>query len=180
MDPLPSAVYFLGISKRFSEKEKREAINFATFIAGFILVLFLIIGTLLLSILGITISSFQIAGGLILLLISIKYALGSFLTREELVTKDTSIIIIGVPLITGPGVLTTTIIMVGTYGHLLTFIGAMVALLVVWLILKCSRLIYSLMGERWIEIFSRLMGMLLVAIAVEFIKRGVLSILSNA
>jgi len=178
IDPLASAVYFLGISKKFTNQEKIGAINFATLIAGVTLVFFLITGPFLLSILGIDISSFQIAGGLVLLLISIKFALGTFLTKEEVVNKQTSIMIIGVPLITGPGVLTTTIIMVGEYGHLVTFVAAMAALAVTWVILKFGDVIYKFVGEKWMEIVSRLMGLLLAAIAVEFITKGVMSVLN--
>jgi multiple antibiotic resistance protein len=178
MDPFASAVYFLNISKKFTEKEKNDAINSATFIAGAALVLFLFMGQILLSILGITIPSFQVAGGIVLLVISIKFILGTFSEKDFEVDKKTSIMIIGIPLITGPGVLTTTIIMAGTYGYTTTFLAALTALAAVWMILKFSKEIHTAIGKTGMEITSRIMWLLLTALAIEFIKQGIISTLT--
>ena len=178
MNPFTTAVYFLGISKGFTVNEKGDAINSATAIAGVTLFVFLLIGPLLLSLLGVSISSFQVAGGIILLLISINFMLGNLIEgRHEPVSKDASIMIIGVPLITGPGVLTTTMMMVEAYGRMQTLVAAALALAVTWLALKLSEPIRHVLGEKGMEISSRIMGLLLAAIAVEFIKKGVLSIM---
>ena len=178
MNPFTSAVYFLSISRGFSQKEKRDGINSATIIAGVALLVFLVIGQFLLSLLHVSISSFQVAGGIILMVISLRFVLGSIGERREAeVSKDTSVMIIGVPLITGPGVLTTTMIMVGAYGYTATFLAAMLALAVVWAILNLSEHLRSAIGERGLEISARIMGLLLAAIAVEFMKKGILSII---
>jgi multiple antibiotic resistance protein len=179
MNPFTSMVYFLGISKGFSAREKAEAINSATYIAGVTLVIFLVLGPMLLSLLGVSISSFQVAGGIVLLVISVRFMLGNRLGNENNMSRDANIMIIGVPLITGPGVLTTTMMMVGAYGQTLTFVAAIAALAVVWLILKLSGSICRLLGEKGMEISARIMGLLLAAIAVEFIKKGVISIVAQ-
>jgi multiple antibiotic resistance protein len=178
MNPFTSLAYFLSISKGFTSKEKADAINSATTIAGLTLFIFLVVGPLILNVLGISISSFQVAGGIVLLVISINFILGNLFDRKEEVSKDGSIMIIGVPLITGPGVLTTTIIMVGAYGYLETILAAVPALIVVWLILKMSEHIRRILGTKGMEISSRIMGLLLAAIAVEFIKKGILAIMA--
>jgi len=67
--------------------------------------------------------------------------------------------------------------MVSEYGHLVTFFAAMAALAVTWIILKFADVIYKFVGEKWMEIVSRLMGLLLAAIAVEFIAKGVIVVL---
>jgi len=178
MNPFTTAVYFLGISHKFTREEKAEAVNSATMIAGAALLIFLLIGPLLLSSLGVDISSFQVAGGIVLLLISINFIMGNLFDRkEEPASKDASIMIIGVPLITGPGVLTTTMIMVQEYGRLETGVAAVFALAVVWAVLKLSEPLRKILGVRGMEISSRIMGLLLAAIAVEFIKRGILAII---
>jgi multiple antibiotic resistance protein len=178
MNPFTSVAYFLSISKKFTAKEKANAINTATSIAGATLVVFLALGPLLLSVLGVSVSSFQVAGGIVLMVISINFILGNLFDRKEKVDRDASVMIIGVPLITGPGVLTTTMIMVGAYGYLPTLVAAVSALFVVWVILKMSEPIRSVLGEKGMEISSRIMGLLLAAIAVEFMKKGVLAILA--
>ncbi len=179
MNPFTSLVYLLGISREFTPEEKVRAINSATFIAGATLVAFLLLGPVILSLLGVSMSSFQVAGGIVLLVISLRFMLGSRLSGTDQGSKDAKIMIIGVPLITGPGVLTTTMIMVGSYGYLPSLAGALAALSVVWLTLKLSDRIGRLLGERGLEISSRIMGLLLAAIAVEFLKRGVLTIAST-
>lgn len=179
MNPFTSLVYLLGISREFTPEEKSRAINSATFIAGATLVAFLLLGPVILSLLGVSMSSFQVAGGIVLLVISIRFMLGSRLSGTDQGSKDAKIMIIGVPLITGPGVLTTTMIMVGSYGYLPSLAGALAALSVVWLTLKLSDRIGRILGERGLEISSRIMGLLLAAIAVEFLKRGVLTIVST-
>jgi multiple antibiotic resistance protein len=180
MNPFTTAVYFLGISHKFTREEKAEAVNSATVIAGATLLIFLLIGPLLLSFLGVDISSFQVAGGIVLLLISINFIMGDLFDRkdDEPKSRDASIMIIGVPLITGPGVLTTTMIMVQEYGRLETGVAAVFALVVVWAVLKLSEPLRKILGVRGMEISSRIMGLLLAAIAVEFMKRGILAIIA--
>jgi len=182
MNPFTSMVYFLGISKGFTHKDKTSAINSATIIAGATLLVFLLIGPSLLSLLGVNVSSFQVAGGIILMVISIRFMIGarSLKSDEGSVSRDASIMIIGVPLITGPGVLTTTIMMVGAYGYFMTLIASMAALAVVWMILNLSETISRVIGRKGIEISARIMGLLLAAIAVEFIKKGIINIIQTA
>ncbi|MBU0763069.1 MAG: MarC family protein [Candidatus Altiarchaeota archaeon] len=177
MDPFVSALYFLSISKKFKKREKTDAVNSATLIAGTTLFAFLIVGPLVLSVLGITLESFQVAGGLVLFIISVKFILGS-MGEVDKVSKNTSIMVIGVPLITGPGVLTTTIMLVLEYGYLLTAAAAMTALSVVWIIMRHSERIEQLIGWWGMETTSRIMGLLLSALAVEFIKNGVTAMLA--
>ncbi len=177
MDPFVSAMYFLSISKKFKKSEKRAAVNSSTIIAGATLFAFLIAGPLALSLLGITLESFQVAGGIVLLVISMKFILGS-LGDKEAVSRDTSIMIIGVPLITGPGVLTTAIILVSTYGILLTSAAALAALTAVWVIMRHAENIQKLIGWWGMEITSRIMGLLLAALAVEFMRKGVEAMLA--
>ena len=180
MNPFTSMVYLLGISCDFSCEERKKAINSATLIAGVTLLIFLAAGSFLLQLLNVTVSSFQVAGGLILMVISVRFMLGSLSEkRQEHVSRDASIMSIGVPLITGPGVLTTTIMMVNAYGYVLTFLASMSALAVTWITLKLSDSIKRLIGDKGIEILARIMGLLLAAIAVEFIKRGVITIIQT-
>ena len=77
MDPFVSSLYFVGISRNFSRKEKWDAVNLSALIACITLVLFLFGGPVILKLLGINIASFKIAGGIVLLIISIAFILGS-------------------------------------------------------------------------------------------------------
>ena len=81
---------------------------------------------------------------------------------------------IGTPLLTGPGVITSTIILVQNYGIWIPFIAAILTLCITWLIFRYSTAIYKFIGEQGSEILSRVMGIILAAIAVEFIRKGIL------
>jgi hypothetical protein len=95
MDPFVSALYFLGISKTFSRKEKRDAVNLSSMIAGITLVIFLFGGPVMLDLLGISIPSFKIAGGLVLLIISIKFILGTATDQDQgKISKNAAIMIL--------------------------------------------------------------------------------------
>ena len=80
-------------------------------------------------------------------------------------------------LVRGPGVITTTIILVRENGPLVTVIAAFLALLATWLILMQAQRLYKILGEHWTNIISRVMGILLAAIAVNLITKGVLNII---
>ena len=84
MDPFVSALYLIEISRGSSREEKRNMVNLATLIAGITLVLFLFGGPVTLALLGVTITSFKIAGGLILLIISIHFILGASTGQQDL------------------------------------------------------------------------------------------------
>lgn len=179
MDPFVSGIYFLSVSKDWSDEEKKKAVNQSTFIAGATLFGFLLVGQAILWMLGISLYSFKIAGGIILLLIAIRAFMGSFLMGEkkEITDKQASILIIGVPLITGPGVLTTAIIMSGKYGLFFAFIGAIIALALTWVCLKFAEKLSKRIGETGMNITSRIMNLFLAAIAVEFITHGILAVI---
>jgi multiple antibiotic resistance protein len=177
MDPFVSSLYFVGISRSFSRKEKRNAVNLSAFIACITLLIFLFGGPITLELLGISIPSFKIAGGIVLLIISIAFIMGSSKEREqEKIDKDAAIMIIGVPLITGPGVLTTTIIMRANYGLVLTSLAALASLGVTWLFLMGADIAHFVLKDKGMEIASRIMGLLLAAIAIQFILDGLQSV----
>ena len=81
--------------------------------------------------------------------------------------------IIGVPLITGPGVLTTIIILRQGYGLLMTSLGALASLVITWLFLMGADIVHFLLRDKGMEIASRIMGLLLAAIAIQFILSGI-------
>jgi multiple antibiotic resistance protein len=177
MDPFVSSLYFVGVSRNFSRKEKWDAVNLSGLIAGITLLIFLFGGPATLGLLGISIPSFKIAGGIVLLIISIAFILGSAEDREkEKISKDSAIMIIGVPLITGPGVLTTTIIMRANYGLVVTSLAALASLVVTWLFLMGADIVHFVLKDKGMEIASRIMGLLLAAIAIQFVLDGLQSV----
>ena len=170
MDPFASAPVFLAMTKKSSYAQRNNAAGVAAMVAAGVFLAFLLLGPLILSFLGIRIESFQIAGGLLMLLISVSFALGiSFGKQEE---APVEAVIIGVPLLTGPGVMLASLLLSNTYGVENVAVAGILACTGSYVVLRGASSIHKLISKAGMEILSRVMGVLLAAFAVEFIRRG--------
>lgn len=174
MDPIGNLPLLISLTKGMPLKEIKKNVDRAVFVAGILLFLFLFLGLNIFEFFRINLNSFQIAGGIILLIIGLLYVFGLPLKFVKSSSADLSVPI-GTPLLTGPGAIMTTIILVKKNGVLITVVAAFFTLLATWLILTNSSKLYKTLGEHWIQVISRIMGIILAAIAVEFITNGVLS-----
>ena len=175
MDPFGNLPIFISLTKGLPLREIRSNYNRSIVVAGLLLFAFLFFGPLMFELFGINIDSFKIAGGIILLIIGILYVLG--IGNKVLRSNSHDLVVpIGVPLLTGPGVITTTIMIVSENGIYVASIAAILTLLASWIIMMSAQPLYKLLGNHWTTIISRIMGILLAAIAVDFIVEGILSI----
>lgn len=177
MDPVGNLPLFISLTKGMPIKEIRRNAYNSVFVAGVLLFVFLFLGIGIFEFFNINLNSFQIGGGIVLLIMGIMYVLGTSLKFVKSHGSDLSVPV-GTPLLTGPGVITTTIILVKENGTLVTVIAAFLTLLATWLILLNSVRIYKILGSHWIDVISRIMGIILAAIAVEFITKGILNIVA--
>lgn len=174
MDPLASIPAYLSITRNFVSEKKAEAANVAALTAGATLVAFIFIGPALFSFLSITINNFKVAGGIVLLIMGIQHVLGLDFGEIHGKKKDLSLslVIIGVPLLTGPGTLTAATLLVDSVGLPATLLAAILAVFTCRLVLGYSEHISRRVGPLGLEVFSRIMGLLLAAIAIAFIRSG--------
>jgi multiple antibiotic resistance protein len=182
VDPFAMVPVYLSMTERFSNAERKQTRRRATTVASVILVLFSVAGTAIFAFFGITLAAFQIAGGILMLLLGIAQ-LNATRSRvrenetEEIMTKDdVSIFPLATPLLAGPGAISTAILYSskghGTM-HMATNIGAIVAVMFVsHLILKFSPVVYKILGQTGLNVLTRVMGVILTAIAVQFIING--------
>lgn len=178
LDPIGNLPLFIGLTKGMPTKEIRKNVHRAVVVAGVLLFVFLFFGLKIFGFFGININSFQIAGGIILLIIGILYVFGTSLKYVKSHGNDLSVPV-GTPLLTGPGTIMTTIILVNENGVFVTTIAAFLALLSTWYILKNASKLYKMLGDHWTNVISRVMGIFVAAIAIEFITDGILSIISQ-
>ncbi|OIO21638.1 hypothetical protein AUJ17_01670 [Candidatus Micrarchaeota archaeon CG1_02_47_40] len=173
-DPFSSIPAFLSLTAKMTNQERTNAAMTASFVAGGVLVGFTLLGPALLSILGIQLRSFQIAGGILLLLMGVQFSFGLHFEREETKKKkmEAAVVLIGVPLICGPGAMTTALLLSGSFGVPTVLLAAISATVIAYFILRLANPIHSIIGPRGLDITSRLIGILLAAIAVEFILAG--------
>ena len=169
-DPFASLPIFISMTKNFDDKEKARSANRAIFVAAILFVIFTLLGTSILNLFGISIDAFRIAGGLVLMLMAIEIIFGLSFTRQG--QQDVAWVIIATPILTGPGVITTSILLAATVGTVPTLLAGVIALAITWGLLRNSIYIVRKVGNNTIEIFSKIIGLLIAAMAVEYILRG--------
>ncbi|MFH0817997.1 MAG: MarC family protein [Candidatus Micrarchaeota archaeon] len=172
VDPLSSVPIFLALTKKASASEKAKAAGEAAFVAALALVAFIILGLPTLALMGITLDSFKIAGGLVLLIVGIYTVLGIPFT-EKSENLDVAVVLLAVPMITGPGAMSMAIILTQQYGLFISIGASLLAVFVTWIILRSASSIQKYLGKHGLEIYSRLFGLFIAAFAIQFIAEGV-------
>ena len=172
IDPLSSVPIFLALTKKASASEKAKAAREAAFVAAIALVAFILLGVPLLGIMGISLDSFKIGGGIVLLIVGIYTVLGiSF--SENKSELDVAVVLLAVPMITGPGAMSMAIILSQEYGMIVSLGASLFAVFVTWAILHFASTLQKYLGKRGFEIYSRLFGLFVAAFAIQFIAEGV-------
>jgi multiple antibiotic resistance protein len=175
VDAIGNIPLFISIVEGTSKKQRRKIVIDSVTTATVVAIMFMIIGKYVLRLIGISIADFQIAGGVLLFVISVRLLMPGakklFLTDGN--DKDLGVFPLGTPLITGPAVLTTTLIMLDSFGPAATFVSLVVNMFIVWLTLIKADLIIKLMGTSGTRAFSKIMYILLAAIGVMMVRRGI-------
>lgn len=157
---------------------KRKAVERDSVITALIVGLaFTAIGEAVFGILSITDNDFKIAGGLILLIFAILDLMGNTRFREQ--SGKFGVVPIGVPLVVGPAVLTTILVLVDHYGVVPTVISFIVNLAIVWVFFRSSEKIVKVFGRGGIMAISKIMALLLASIAVMMIRIGLTNLISQ-
>ncbi|MBP7089029.1 MAG: MarC family protein [Candidatus Omnitrophica bacterium] len=163
---------FVSLTHGISKKEKSSIIIQSVTTALCLAIGFIILGRIVFRLLGITIGDFMIAGGAILFCIAIIDILNSE-KKRRIPPKELGAVPIGTPLIVGPAVLTTSLIIVAEYGPLATLISIFINVLLAGVIFSFSQVLIKTLGEAGAKALSKVMSLLLAAIAVMMIRRGI-------
>ncbi|MFH1510976.1 MAG: MarC family protein [Candidatus Woesearchaeota archaeon] len=177
IDPFLGLAMFISLTKKLSARERAEQASIAVFVAFGLLVVFLLLGVLVLELLGISFASFVVAGGIILLVLGIQVVLGIEFHKKR--QRKAAAVLIGTPLLCGPGAMTTIIILGDQYGYLVPVVAAAIALAMTWFMLYNAKRIQAFFGERLVEVLSRVLGLVIAALAIEFIKDGVIAMVGS-
>lgn len=166
---------FIGLTGDMSKEHKNTNIIESVLTATSIAIIFMLVGKLIFLVMGITVPDFKIAGGILLLILSVNLLLPGDQSKKHHYT-DAGIFPMGTPLITGPAVLTTTLVLVDAYGIFPTFISLVLNMLITWAVLRKSELMTRIIGINGMRAFSKVADILLTAIAVMMIRNGVIEI----
>lgn len=177
LDPILSVPIFAGMTKGQSSREIHKQAFIAVTVAGILMYIFLVFNTAIFSILGLTLSTFQIAGGILLFLLGMEMALGIDLCKTTEHVPTAAGVVIGTPLLCGPGAITTVMLLSNDYGILIPFVAITLCLAVTWIILYYSAAIQNILGTVVTDIMGRVLGMLVAGIAVKIIFSGIIGTL---
>ncbi len=190
MDPIALVPMYLGVSGSMEADDHRQVARRSTLVAGVVLWLFTLVGGKLLATLGISLGAFRIAGGLLLFKIAVDmvFAQRERETEEEqaeaMAKEDISIFPLAIPLMAGPGAMASVMILAGE-GALIHSMGVTVVLacitvvlILCWAALRLAERIARVLGTTGINVITRILGVLLAALAVQYVADGTLTFLT--
>ena len=172
VDAIGIAPIFVSLTVHLEQKDKNKIILQSMLTAICLAIGFIFLGKAVFRLMGITIGDFMVAGGSILFCIAIIDILSQ--TKQRHIPADElGAVPLGTPLIVGPAVLTTSMLIVSQYGLPATMISVIVNILLAGLILKLSSFLIKAMGESGSKALSKIMSLLLASIAVMLVRKGV-------
>ncbi|MDX2212241.1 MAG: MarC family protein [Oculatellaceae cyanobacterium bins.114] len=174
-DALGNAPIVSLLTKGMEVEKRNSVINRATLVATAVLLAFAFVGQALLDYLHISMGSLRVAGGLLLLLIALDMLQGDLETPVVDQERDVAITPLALPLLAGPGTLTTVMLLMSESpeAQLSVAVGIVSAMVVTWAIVRQASQIDKLIGEEGAIIATKLLGFLLAALAVEIGSEGI-------
>jgi multiple antibiotic resistance protein len=185
LDPLGAIPIVLGATVGYTVKRRNEIVWRACWVSFLILVIFAISGRLLLDLFGITLPAFRIAGGILLLKISLDMLYAkrpqSHITQAEeaeaVDKEDIAVIPLAMPMLAGPATIATVLVLMeqaDTYAKSGIVIGSIiVTVTAAYLILRSATFFFRLLGDTGVKITIRVMGLILLALSIQFISGGI-------
>jgi len=174
INPFSAMPTFLAFTDDLRKEDRRRVANTASLMVLALVFSFALFGQLLLSALQVTVESFELGGGVLLMIIAVDM-LGGTVRTKSVDMKQAAIVPIATPLLVGPGTMTTLIVLAGTQYVINVLVGGFVAVAAVFLILRYSDRISTLIGKNGVVASSRLMAIVLAAIAANMIHGALLA-----
>ena len=174
VDPFGNIPIFMGLTENVPESKRKKVYNTAVIVGTVLLLVFAFTGTEILNIFGLSIYSFEVAGGILLLIIAIRILIMGSMHENVESPESLGAVPIAIPLLVGPGAITTTIFSIQLDDTAIPAILAVVIVMAItWVILRYINGIYKLLGKTGSVIIARVMALLIAAIAVQYILTGI-------
>jgi multiple antibiotic resistance protein len=173
VDPFGNIPIFVGLTENVQDVQKKKVYNTATIVGVILLLVFAFAGTGILSLFGLSIYSFEVAGGILLLIIAIRILISGSIHENVESPESIGAVPIAIPLLVGPGAITTTIFNIQQYDTIIAILAVLVVMTATWIILRYISKVYKFLGKTGSLIIARVMALLIAAIAVQYILTGV-------
>jgi multiple antibiotic resistance protein len=182
VDPIGTIPVFIAVTAKYDQKTKRRIALLATIVAAFVLIFFVVVGEFILKALSIPLSAFQISGGIVLFLFALNMIFGDSKPEEEIKSlnnshRDTAIFPLAVPSIASPGAILAAVLLTenakfSILEQMQTALVMLSVLLVTYILMLLSGFITKCIGMSGASVVSRVMGLILSAIATTNILNG--------
>jgi multiple antibiotic resistance protein len=179
MDAVGNLPIFLALTQEIGATHRRQTVNLALLTALGVGLGFVAIGKAIFLLLGIEMADFLMAGGIILLILAVRYLItGKMVETQDLSASETvGVVPLGTPLVVGPAVLATLLLLMGKYRIPIVLSSLILNLVIQWLLFRQADRIVNFLGRTGANAVSKIVMLLLAAIAVKMIREGVLTIL---
>ncbi len=178
MDAFGTLPIFVGMTEGMKKQERGTVVRQSILTAFFVTVGFVLVGRWIFNALGILVEDFMIAGGLVLLII----ATVDIVRAGEKRTGPgpmLGVVPLGTPIIAGPAVLTTTLVLQGSHGYLPVFLSLLANLALAWLIFASSNRIIRVVGINGSRAFAKVASLILAAFAVKMVRSGIMKLIAG-
>jgi multiple antibiotic resistance protein len=190
VDPIGTLPFFVALTSGFDEADRKIILRRAITVLGGLLTLFALVGRFLFAAFGFSLAAFEIAGGILLFVVAYDMLQGelgrtrlSSQDREEAIARrdEISVMPLGIPLLAGPGAISTVMIYEGNAGDnvvliLATFVGIGITTLATYVILRYGQRILLALGRVGVMAMTRVLGLLLAAVGVQFVINGIFAL----
>jgi multiple antibiotic resistance protein len=193
VDPIGTLPFFVSLTAGFSETDRDVILHRSVLVLGGVLALFALVGRFLFQAFGFTLAAFEIAGGVLLFMVAYDMLRGQ-ITKVRLTAEDRdeaiarrdelSVVPLGIPLLAGPGAISTVMIYEGNASNspvsiLATFVAIAVTTVAAFVILRFGQPILRALGRVGVMAMTRVLGLLLAAVGVQFVINGILATFPN-
>lgn len=180
VDALGILPIYMGLTEGLTPNQIKKVLIQSLFTALAVAVVFILGGPALLKLVGVGVSDFMAAGGILLLVISLSDLLTGE-KRQRMVDSDSlGAVPIGVPLLVGPAVLTTSVLLSNTYGLFQTTLSTVLNVVIAVTIFRFSKPISGFLGEAGTKILSKIASLFLASISIMLIRRAIIEIVKEA
>jgi multiple antibiotic resistance protein len=179
MDAVGNLPVFLTLTQEIEPKHRRRAVHLSALTGLGVGLVFVAIGKAIFLLLGIEVADFLVAGGIILLILAIRYLITGKIveTQDSSASEMVGVVPLGTPLVVGPAVLTTLLLLIDHYHIAIVLSSFILNLAIQWVLFRQATRIVAFLGHTGVNAVSKIIMLLLAAIAVKMISEGVLTIL---
>lgn len=178
MDAPGTLPLYVGMTEGLKKQERKRTVRQSIMTAFLVTVGFVLVGRAIFNALGILVEDFMIAGGIVLLIIATTDIVRAG-ERKLAVSPTFGVVPLGTPIIAGPAVLTTTLVLQGDHGYIPVLLSLIVNLLIAWIIFAQSERIIRIVGINGSRAFAKVAALILAAFAVKMIRSGVLKLVGE-